>query len=84
MNSLSFRGYLKWLPDELFLKIIFRLKMGYRLDLNNPNIITLKSKETIKLAKKYSWEKQLSFFDKVYDMAIINFERKNGKTKDKI
>ena len=57
MNSLSFRGYLKWLPDELFLKIIFRLKMGYRLDLNNPNIITLKSKETIKLAKKYSWEK---------------------------
>lgn len=36
MNFLSFRGYLKWLPDELFLKIIFRLKMGYRLDLNNP------------------------------------------------
>lgn len=36
MNSLSFRGYLKWLPDELFLKIIFRLKMRYRLDLNNP------------------------------------------------
>lgn len=36
INSLSFRGYLKWLPDELFLKIIFRLKMGYRLDLNNP------------------------------------------------
>lgn len=36
MNSLSFRGYLKWLPDELFLKIIFRLKLGYPLNLKDP------------------------------------------------
>lgn len=25
-----------WLPDALYLKIMFRLKMGYRLDLNTP------------------------------------------------
>lgn len=26
-----------WLPDSLYLKIMFRLKMGYRLDLKNPS-----------------------------------------------
>lgn len=36
INSLSFRGYLKWLPDALFLKLLWRLKMGYPLDLRNP------------------------------------------------
>lgn len=36
VNSLSFRGYLKWLPDELFLKILFRLKVGYPLNIKNP------------------------------------------------
>lgn len=36
MNSLSFRGYLKWLPDELFLKIMFRLKIGVWPNLKNP------------------------------------------------
>lgn len=36
VNSLSFRGYLKWLPDELFLKIMFRLKIGSWPNLKNP------------------------------------------------
>lgn len=36
LNSLSFRGYLKWMPDILFLKILFRLKMGYPLNLKHP------------------------------------------------
>ena len=36
MNFLSFRGYLKWLPDELFLKIMFRLKIGVWPNLKNP------------------------------------------------
>lgn len=36
VNSLSFRGYLKWLPDELFLKIMFRLKIGFWPNLKNP------------------------------------------------
>lgn len=26
----------QWLPDSLYLKLLFRLKMGYRLDLKNP------------------------------------------------
>lgn len=36
MNSLSFRGYLKWLPDAILLRILFRLRVGYRLSLKNP------------------------------------------------
>lgn len=35
-NSLSFRGFLKWIPDTPFLKIMFRLKVGYSLNLDNP------------------------------------------------
>lgn len=35
-NSLSFRGFLKWIPDTPFLKIMFRLKVGYPLNLDNP------------------------------------------------
>jgi hypothetical protein len=34
--SLGFRGYFFWIPDALWLKIVFRIKMGYKLDLNNP------------------------------------------------
>lgn len=52
--------------------------------LNNPNVIRLKSEKTIELAKKYSWTNQVDFFDKAYEMAVINFEKKNGKTKNKI
>lgn len=36
INSLSFRGFLNWMPDSLLLKIIFRLRVGYKLDLKNP------------------------------------------------
>lgn len=36
INSLSFRGFLKWMPDALLLRIVFRLKVGYRLNLKNP------------------------------------------------
>lgn len=43
VNSLSFRGYLKWLPDELFLKIIFRLKIGFWPNLKNPKTFNEKN-----------------------------------------
>ncbi|HKM02140.1 MAG TPA: ATP-grasp fold amidoligase family protein [Sedimentibacter sp.] len=33
---LGFRGFFHWIPDALWLKIVFRIKMGYKLDLNNP------------------------------------------------
>lgn len=33
---LGFRGCFHWIPDELYLKILFRIKMGYKLDLKNP------------------------------------------------
>ena len=36
INSLSFRGLLNWMPDAILLKVLFRLRVGYRLDLKNP------------------------------------------------
>jgi len=33
---LGYRGFLNWLPDIVYLKIIFREKFGYSLDLKNP------------------------------------------------
>ena len=47
--------------------------------LNDPNVIRLKSEKTIELAKKYSWDNQIDFFDKAYDAAIDKFEEKHGK-----
>ena len=39
---LSRNGYLKWMPDETYLKIVYRLKMHKKLDLNNPVTFTEK------------------------------------------
>ena len=36
VNSLSFRGLLNWMPDAILLRILFRLRVGYGLDLKNP------------------------------------------------
>jgi hypothetical protein len=33
---LGFRVFFHWIPDALWLKIVFRIKMGYKLDLKNP------------------------------------------------
>ena len=33
---LGYRGYFHWIPDALWLKIVFKIKMGHKLDLNNP------------------------------------------------
>lgn len=34
--ALAMRGFFNWMPDEMFLKMIFLLKVGYKLDLKNP------------------------------------------------
>lgn len=34
--SLGGRGYLKWMPDALYLKIVFPMHTGYKLDLKKP------------------------------------------------
>lgn len=47
--------------------------------LSAPEIIRSKSEKTIELARKYSWEKQIEFFDDAYNKAITKFEKKNGK-----
>lgn len=35
-SSLSSKGLLNWVPDELYLKLQFRLIMGYKLNLGSP------------------------------------------------
>ncbi len=41
-NSAGALGYLNWMPDKLYLKILFRLRMGYRLNLKSPRTFSEK------------------------------------------
>lgn len=36
------QNFFTWLPDELYLKLLFRFKMGYKLNLKNPKTFTEK------------------------------------------
>lgn len=36
-ETLGHRGYLNWMPDEIYLKILFRIRMGKPLNLKHPN-----------------------------------------------
>lgn len=36
IRFIAFRGNLNWIPDKLYLKLIFKGEVGYKLDLNNP------------------------------------------------
>lgn len=36
IRILGAKGYLKWLPDDLFLRMMFHAKMGVKLNLDNP------------------------------------------------
>lgn len=36
MQGLSVRGFLNWLPDEIYLKLLFKARLGKKLDLKNP------------------------------------------------
>lgn len=40
--SLGFHGFFHWIPDALWLKIVFRIKMGYKLDLEKPKTLNEK------------------------------------------
>lgn len=34
--KLCIKGYFNWMPDDFYLKMCFRVRLGYRLNLNNP------------------------------------------------
>lgn len=36
------RNFLRWLPDAIYLKLLYRFKMGHRLDLKDPHTFTEK------------------------------------------
>jgi len=36
LKCIKNRGFLNWLPDSFYLKVLFKTKIGYSLDLKNP------------------------------------------------
>jgi len=60
-SYLGYRGFLNWLPDTIYLKIIFRAMCGYSLDLKNPRTFN----EKIQWLKLYgNLEKYTDLVDK--------------------
>ena len=41
-NSAGALGFLNWIPDKIYLKILFRLRTGTNLDLKNPHTFNQK------------------------------------------
>ncbi len=65
-SVLGAKGLLRWLPDKQFLKIAYRLKMGTRLDLKNPQTFN----------EKLQW---LKLYDRkpIYTQMVDKIEAKN-------
>lgn len=42
MQGLSLHGFLNWVPDKVYLKILFRLRTGQKLNLNSPTTFNQK------------------------------------------
>lgn len=65
-NSLHRRGWLDWIPDKPFLKLMFRVKMGQKLNLQDPK----------KFSEKLQW---LKLYDRkpVYTQMVDKIEAKN-------
>lgn len=63
---LAYRGMLTWMPDDVYLKIIYRIRMGKKLNLNNPK----------SFSEKLQW---LKLYDrnKLYTKLVDKYEVKN-------
>lgn len=60
---LASKGLLNWLPDKVYLKIIFRANMGYKLNLTNPKTFSEKL-QWIKVYKRESiWSKMVDKYE---------------------
>lgn len=71
VNSLSFRGFLRWMPDSMYLKLIFKLKLGYPLNLKDPKTFN----------EKLQWMK-LYNHDPLYTQLVDKYEvRKYVRSK---
>lgn len=88
---LGFRGFFHWIPDALWLKIVFRIKMGYKLDLNNPKTFNEKL-QWLKLhdrnplyttlVDKYEVRKYITETNKCLTRYLFTFDfMKNSQTK---
>ena len=63
--SLGIRGFFNWLPDDVYLKIAYRIRMGKKLDLNNPQCFT----------EKLQWIK-LNDRKEIYHKMVDKYEAK--------
>lgn len=65
INSAGALGYLNWMPDALYLKIIYRSRMGKALDIRNPELFS----------EKMQW---LKLFDRnpLYTKMVDKYEAK--------
>ena len=68
-SMLNSRGILNFLPDRLLLKLLFRIRMGHKLDLKNPQTFNEKlqwlklynrSPEYVKMVDKYEVKKYVA------------------------
>lgn len=60
---LASNGLLKWIPDKQYLKIMFKARMGYNLNLNNPQTFSEKL-QWIKLNKREKkWSKMVDKYE---------------------
>lgn len=60
---LASNGLLKWIPDKQYLEIMFKARMGYNLNLNNPQTFSEKL-QWIKLNKREKkWSKMVDKYE---------------------
>ena len=78
IQGLSARGFLNWLPDEIYLKYLFKARLGYNLNLENPQTFNEKLQwlklyerkpEYTTMVDKYAVKKYVA--DKIGEQYII-------------
>ena len=65
-----YRGYLNFLPDDLYLKLMYKLQFGMKLDLNNPKTFN----------EKLQWLK-LNDRKNIYTLMVDKYEAKKYVAK---
>lgn len=78
IQGLSARGFLNWIPDEIYLKHLFKARLGYNLNLHNPKTFNEKLQwlklydrkpEYTTMVDKYAVKKYVA--DKIGEQYII-------------
>lgn len=68
VGALGAKGYLNWFPDKLYLKIVYRARMGKKLNLKDPQTFSEKLQWLKLYDRKPVYTKMV---DKIEDWKII-------------